>query len=63
MQPESSLPHSHVSATRPDPERTCKIFECIIYVEDLLHVPATFRGQLQGCAVGMICYKDLTTVV
>jgi len=38
-----------------------KIREFIIYVKNLLHVMATFRGHLQGGVARRVHYKDLTT--
>jgi len=63
MEPEGSLPDSQMPATCPYPERTRKTCEFIIYVENFLHVPANFRGHLQGGAVRRICYKEITTNV
>jgi hypothetical protein len=40
-----------------------KIYEFIIYFENLLHVSATFRGHFQRCVLRRICYKELTTCV
>jgi hypothetical protein len=41
----------------------CKIYEFVIYIENLLHVSAAFRGHFQICVVRRICYKEHTTRV
>ena len=34
-----------------------------MYVENLLHVPANFRGHFQGGAVRRMCYNEITNNV
>jgi len=48
----------HVSM-RIKPTSAYQMCEFIIYVENLLHVSATFCGHLQGGVVRRICYKEV----
>jgi hypothetical protein len=43
---------------RIKPTSVYKVCEFIMYVENLLHVSATFCDHLQGGVVGSVCYKE-----
>jgi len=46
---------------RIKPTITCRYINLLYTSKNLLHLSATFCGQIQGCVVRRICYKELAT--